>query len=152
MPVQTPDTDELLDRTAAGDELARGQLLERHRQRLRRKMAVRMDPRLVRRADPSEIVQEALAEATAKLKGYLRERPVPLYPWLRRIAWERLLILQRPHLHARRRTVAREEPEGLPESSALELAQRVCARGLIHEPDEAVPPSNGVEAFPSREG
>ncbi len=129
MPVPAPDTDELLDRTAAGDDRARGLLLERHRQRLRRMVAVRMDPRLAGRADPSDVVQEALAEAAGKLEGYLRERPLPFYPWLRRIAFERLLNLERRHLHARRRSALREEPGGLPEPSALELAERLCARG-----------------------
>jgi RNA polymerase sigma-70 factor (ECF subfamily) len=111
---------------AAGDEHARGQLLERHRQRLRRMVAVRMDPRLAGRADPSDVVQEALVEATAKLPAFLCERPLPFYPWLRRLAWERLLTLQRRHRHARRRSVDLEEPGGRPEHSALQLAQRLC--------------------------
>jgi RNA polymerase sigma-70 factor, ECF subfamily len=129
MPSTAPDTDELLDRTAAGDQHARSRLLERHRQRLRRMVAVRMDPRLASRVDPSDVVQEALAEAAGKLDAYLGERPLPFCAWLRRIAWERLVALQRRHVHARRRSVGREEPGGLPEQSALELAERLCARG-----------------------
>jgi RNA polymerase sigma-70 factor (ECF subfamily) len=124
-----PDTDELLDRTAAEDGAARGLLLERHRRRLRRMVAVRMDGRLAGRVDPSDVVQEALAAAAAKLDAYLRERPLPFYPWLRRIAWERLVRLHRRHLHARRRSVGREEPPALPDRSALDLAERVFARG-----------------------
>jgi RNA polymerase sigma-70 factor (ECF subfamily) len=129
MPAPAPDTDELLDRSAEGDEGARGQLLERHRRRLRLMVAVRLDPRLARRVDPSDVVQEALAEAAGRLDRYLRERPLPFYPWLRRLAWERLLALQRRHLHAGRRSVGREEPPGLADESALELAERVLARG-----------------------
>jgi RNA polymerase sigma-70 factor (ECF subfamily) len=129
MPASAPDTDELLNRTAAGDQRARDQLLERHRQRLGRMVAVRMDPRLAGRVDPSDVVQEALAEAAGKLDAYLDGRPLPFYAWLRRIAWERLVALQRRHVYARRRSVGREEPGGLPEQSALELAERLFARG-----------------------
>jgi RNA polymerase sigma-70 factor (ECF subfamily) len=83
------------------------------------------------RLDPSDVVQDALAEAAAKLPEYLEGRPLPFYPWLRRIAWERLVKLHRRHLHARKRSVAREEQPGpgLPDESALELAQRLLGSG-----------------------
>jgi RNA polymerase sigma-70 factor (ECF subfamily) len=121
-----PDTDVLLDRSAAGDRHARDQLLERHRKKLKRMVAVRMDRRLTARVDPSDVVQEALAEAAARLDDYLRDRPMPYYPWLRRLAWIRLDRIHRRHT-AGRRSVAREEPPELPEKSALELADRLLA-------------------------
>jgi RNA polymerase sigma-70 factor, ECF subfamily len=124
----TPDTDELLARSAAGDPEAPGLLLERHRPRLRRMVAVRMDSRLAVRVDPSDVVQEALAEAAAKLPDYLRERPVAFYPWLRRLAWERLVGLYRRHVRAARRGVGREEPR-LSDGSAGELAERLFDPG-----------------------
>ena len=71
----------------------------------------RMDSRLVQRFDPSDVVQETLLAASLKLPEYLREQPVAFYPWLRRIAWERMVDLQRQHLGAQRRSVAREEPQ-----------------------------------------
>ena len=67
MPIQKPDTDELLRRVNAGDASAAGALLDRHRARLRQMVAVRIDPRLAARVDPSDVVQEALAEASRKL-------------------------------------------------------------------------------------
>jgi RNA polymerase sigma-70 factor (ECF subfamily) len=121
-----PDTDELLDRTAAGDRSAREQLLERHRAKLKRMVAVRLNRRIAARVDPSDVVQEALAEAARRLDDYLRERTMPYYPWLRRIAWDRLDKAYRRHT-AGRRSVAREEPPELPEDSALELADRLLA-------------------------
>jgi RNA polymerase sigma-70 factor (ECF subfamily) len=122
------DTDELLRRAAQGQADAAQQLLTRHRDRLRRMVAVRLDPRLAARLDPSDVVQEALLEASRKLPEYLRERPVAFYPWLRRLAWEHLLKLHQRHLHARRRSVTREEAvPALPDGSALELAQRIVA-------------------------
>jgi RNA polymerase sigma-70 factor (ECF subfamily) len=125
----TADTEHLLERAAAGDGAARDQLLQRHRRRLARMVAVRFDPRLAARADPSDVVQETLAEAAANLDRYLRERPLPFYPWLRRLAQRRLIDLHRRHLQARRRSVTREEgPPGLPDHSALALANRLFAR------------------------
>src|SRR5262245_34708786 len=82
----TTDTEHLLDRAAEGDATARDQLLERFRRRLRRMVAVRFDPRLAARVDPSDVVQESLAEASAQLNRYLRDRPLPFYPWLRQFA------------------------------------------------------------------
>jgi RNA polymerase sigma-70 factor (ECF subfamily) len=123
------DTDHLLARAAGGDPTARGELLHRHRARLRRMVAVRADPRLAARVDPSDVVQDALAEAAARLDAYLRERPLPFYPWLRRLALDRLAALYRRHVQARQRSVTREEPAaGLPERSALALAERLFAR------------------------
>jgi RNA polymerase sigma-70 factor (ECF subfamily) len=126
-----PDTDELLDRADRGDALARQLLLERHRDRLRRMVAVRLDDRVAVRVDPSDLVQEALAQAAARLADYLHRRPLPFYPWLRQIAWDRLVAAHRRHLRAGRRSVAREAPGPLPlpDESAGRLADRLVARG-----------------------
>ena len=119
-----PDTDQLLEMVCQGDDGARQQLLARHRRQLHRMVAAHMDRRLAARVDPSDVVQEALADAARKLDGYLRERPLPFYPWLRRLAWERLVKLHRRHLRSQRRRIDREEPGvlGLPDESAVELA------------------------------
>src|SRR5438093_9616573 len=102
------DTEQLLERAAGGDAVARDQLLQRHRDRLKRMVAVRADPRLAARVDPSDVVQETLAEAAARLDAYLRTRPLPFYPWLRQIAQQRLIDLHRRHVQAGRRSVMRE--------------------------------------------
>jgi RNA polymerase sigma-70 factor (ECF subfamily) len=124
-----PDTEELLRRAGRGDRAARDGLLERHRRRLKRMIAVRMDPRLAARVDPSDVVQETLAEADRRLPGYLKDRPLPFYPWLRQIAADRLADEHRRHVRAGKRTVTREEPApaALPGHSALELAGRLFA-------------------------
>src|SRR4051794_10800729 len=93
-----PDTDHLLDRAAAGDVAARQRLLERHRPRLRRMVALRLDQRLRARVDPSDVVQEALFDADQELSDYLKRRPIPFYPWLRQLAWDRLIDLNRRHI------------------------------------------------------
>jgi RNA polymerase sigma-70 factor (ECF subfamily) len=126
-----PDTDELLERTSGGDRAARGALLQRHRKRLKRMVALRMDPRLASRLDSSDVVQEVLAEADRRLDAYARERPLPFYPWLRQLACDCLADAYRRHVRAARRSVTREEGAvpGLPEGSAMELAGRLLASG-----------------------
>ena len=145
MTAHPPDTEELLRRAGAGDRSARQNLLGRHRDRLRRMVAVRLDPRLAARVDPSDVVQEALMVANRKLDDYVRQRPVAYYPWLRRLAWEHLVKLHERHLHARKRTVLREEPGilALPEDSAELLAQRLAGTGTS--------PSHGLVRKEQRE-
>lgn len=101
-------TEQLLTRSGRGDPSASAALLEIHRERLRRMVAWRMDPRVSARVDPSDVVQETLIEASQKMPEYLRERPVPFYPWLRRMAWQRLVKLHEFHMHTAKRTVTRE--------------------------------------------
>ena len=125
-----PDTQELLERSVRGDAAARQELLVRHRARLRRMVTVRLDRRLSARVDPSDVVQEALANAARQLDEYLRDRPLPFYPWLRQFAWERLCKLHRHHIHAKQRSINREEPNmPLPDESVRRLAHRLLAGG-----------------------
>lgn len=102
------DTDVLLDRIAAGEPEAVGLLLMRHEPRLRRMVRSRLDPRLAPRVDPSDVVQETMAEAHLKLRCYASDRPIPFYAWLRGIAWDKLVGLIRRHIHAQRRSIHRE--------------------------------------------
>ncbi len=167
--IRDGDTERLLQRAAAGDVAARDQLLDRHRDRLCRAVARRLDPRLAARVDASDVVQEALADADRKLAGYLRDRPLPFYPWLRRLALERLVQLHRRHVRARKRSVTREEParpsggavaNGLPADGLgpmttllrAELHGRVrAALGRLSESDRTVLLLRHFEQRPVRE-
>jgi len=127
VPVQQPDTEDLLRQTGRGDRDARDRLLARHRDRLRKMVAWRLDRRLAPRVDPSDVVQDVLVEADRKLDDFLKRRPLPFYPWLRTLAWDHLAQAYRRHLRARGRSVLREEPGvlDLPDESAAELAARL---------------------------
>src|SRR5262249_18210140 len=116
------DTDELLRRSARGDNAARQDLLARHRGRLLKMIAVPLDRRLLARLDPSDVVQEVLLEAHGKMEDYLRDRPIPFYPWLRQIAWQRLVKFHQHH-HAQKRRVTSEGPQALelPDDSIADL-------------------------------
>lgn len=119
-------SEELIRLARDGDAAAAEALLEEQRSRLRRMVSVRMDPRLSRRIDPSDVVQDALAVAIRKLPQYLREAPLPFYPWLRQIAWNRLVDLHRRHIRASNRTVGREHHPRFPcdDRSVRLLAER----------------------------
>jgi RNA polymerase sigma-70 factor, ECF subfamily len=128
VPELDPTTNTLIQSAARGDYAARDLLLLRHRAKLRRMIAIRLDPRIIHRVDPSDIVQEVLAEATRRMDDYLASPPLPLYPWLRQLAMDQIGMAYRRHIKADRRTVNREYPYGIPEGSVLELAERFVSR------------------------
>ncbi len=119
------ETEHLLCRAADGDSGAKAELLERCREPLKRMIVVRMDPRVGARFDPSDVVQEALVTANQRLSEYLSQRPVAFYPWIRRIAFERLIELHRHHFDRRKRSVQRKAPQPLSEQSAQALADQL---------------------------
>jgi len=80
MPGQNAHVDKLLERARGGDRTARERLLTQHRARLRKVIAVRMDPRLTVRVDPSDVVQETLMEAARRLSDFLQQEAIPFYP------------------------------------------------------------------------
>lgn len=129
MPSEHSETEELLRRAQGGDAEARQLLFARDRARLCRMVSLRMDRRLAARFDASDVVQEALADASQQLDSYLRDRPLPFYPWLRHFAWERLVDLHRRHVGARRRSVDREEARPGSDPSVVALADRLVGSG-----------------------
>jgi len=74
-------------------------------------VSLRLDSRVTARVDASDVVQEALFDAAQKLVDYERDRPIPFYPWLHRLAADKLALAHRHHLRASRRTVSREEAD-----------------------------------------
>jgi RNA polymerase sigma-70 factor (ECF subfamily) len=95
-------------------------------------VALRLDSRLAARVDASDVVQEALGDAARRLDDYLRDRPIPFYPWLRRFACDRLADAYRRHVRAAHRSVAREEPLPLSGESVALLAERLLAASGDH--------------------
>jgi RNA polymerase sigma-70 factor (ECF subfamily) len=92
---------------------------------------LRIDPRLAARVDASDVVQDTIAEATRRMSDYAHQRPMPFYPWLRRLAWQRLLDLYRRHVQAEKRSVLREQDLDafLPDQSAMQLADCLATSG-----------------------
>jgi RNA polymerase sigma-70 factor (ECF subfamily) len=119
----------LLRRANTGDVEARSELLELYRGRLRRMVAIRLDKRLAARVDPSDIVQEAMRDAFNRLPEYFAEPQISFYPWLRRIAWDRLMDMYRQHITAEKRSVLKEHlwAPDLNDESMAELAHSLAA-------------------------
>ena len=92
----------------AGGAAAWDRFLAEHRARLRRMIGLRLDRRLLGRLDASDVIQDAYAEATARLNEYLSGPTLPPYLWLRFIAGQRLLITARRHIGAAARDATRE--------------------------------------------
>jgi len=131
-------TEELLQSAAQGDKEKWGVLLKRHRSRLRRMVALRLDQRLQGRLDASDVIQEAYLEASARLPEYLRQPGLPFFLWLRFLTGQKMLELHRRHLGAHMRDAAREVSlyrGALPETSSAALAAQLL--GHDTRPSEA---------------
>ncbi len=102
------DDEPLVTRAAAGDDAAFARLLERHEARLRRQVRMRLDPRLLRRVDVSDVMQEVRIEAHARLPEYASRREVPFFIWLRFLTRQRVMQMHRFHLGAQGRDARRE--------------------------------------------
>ncbi len=102
------ETEELLGRAGNGDPVAIGRLFERYRNKLHRIVSARLDRRIAARLDASDVVQDALGEASQRLPEFLRERPVPFCSWLRRLTLLHLSWAHRFHLGAGKRSAARD--------------------------------------------
>jgi RNA polymerase sigma-70 factor (ECF subfamily) len=132
------ETDHLLQATARGDSEKWGTLLERHRERLRRMVALRLDRRLQGRLDASDIIQEAYLEASTRMAEYLKQPAMPFFLWLRFLTSQKLLELHRRHLGAQVRDAGREVclyQGALPETSSAALAAQLL--GHLTQPSQA---------------
>ncbi len=126
-------TQELLLDAGRGDPAAVNALLERHRQTLRRLVQVRLDRAIARRVDASDIVQDVLIEANARLKDYLADPRMPFHLWLRHLAKDRVIEMHRRHRGAQRRSLDREQAIGSPafgDRSSLDLGKMLVDQEL----------------------
>jgi RNA polymerase sigma-70 factor (ECF subfamily) len=121
----------LLRQASQGDPGRVGASLEQYRDRLRRLIALRLDPRLAGRIDPSDVIQETYLEAATRLVEYLQNPTMPFYLWLRFLAGQKLVTLHRHHLGAQMRAAGREVSlyrGRLPEASSAALAAQLLGR------------------------
>jgi len=133
----TDELNGLLQRAAGGDQASWAQIVALHHDRLRRMVALRLDPRLQGRIDPSDVLQETYLEAAQGLAEHLRSSDIPFYLWLRLLAGSRLARAHRAHLGTSKRAAGREVPiaTALPEASSLVLAD--CLVSAADRPSEA---------------
>ena len=128
----------LLRRAAAGDAGAVQELLAAHRGRLKRVVHLRLSRRLQGRVDDSDVVQEALLGASARLPEYAADPKLPFYLWLRHLTLLKLTEVHRRHLGAQLRDADREvtlHRGGLPEADSMSLAAHLL--GQLTTPSQA---------------
>jgi RNA polymerase sigma-70 factor, ECF subfamily len=138
MTAKSSETNALLRQAARGDGQLLGSLLARHRDRLRRMIALRLDHRLQGRIDPSDVIQEAYLEASTRLAEYLRDPSMPFFLWLRFLTGQKLVTLHRHHLGVKMRDAGQEVAlyhGSLPQASSTALAARLLGHDL--RPSEA---------------
>jgi RNA polymerase sigma-70 factor (ECF subfamily) len=121
----------LLERLRTGGRGALAELFGCYRDRLRRMVELRMDPRLQAGLDPSDVLQEAYLEVAHDLDAYLRDPKLTPLLWLRLHVGRRLTTLHRHHLGTRIRAAALEvslSRDALPEASSAALAAMLLGR------------------------
>lgn len=124
--------EQLVDKAACGDGSALAIVFDMHRERLRRMILMRLDPRLRSRLDPSDVLQESFFDASRRFQEYAENREFSVYFWLRNIASNRLQKLHRFHLDAQLRDAKREVSldTKLPNASSVYLANQLSASSV----------------------
>ncbi len=121
-------TEQLLAEAKQGDAEAVNGLLDRHRDAVKRLVQMRLDQRIQRRVDVSDVVQEVMVEANRRLQDYLRNPIMSFRLWLRQIARDRIIDAHRRHRGSAKRSVDRERPLAAPagmDHSTMELAAQL---------------------------
>jgi RNA polymerase sigma-70 factor, ECF subfamily len=121
----------MLEHAATGDAAGWETLMRRYHDRLRRMVAVRLDPRLAGRFDPSDVLQETYLDAFGRLPEYLREPKLPFFLWIRYLTGHHLGRIHRDHLGRQMRDPGREVSlyqGALPEASSAALAAQLLGK------------------------
>jgi RNA polymerase sigma-70 factor (ECF subfamily) len=123
--LRTP-TEELLRRASAGDDEARGQILEAYRSYLTLLARMELGRRLQGKVDPSDLVQEAFLEAHRDFGQFHGRTEGELRAWLRRVLATSLADQLRRYHGTRRRDPRLERKLG----AALDESSEALNGGL----------------------
>lgn len=94
-----------------------------------KKMITRhLDRRLLRRVDPSDIVQSAYLDVQDRLTRFLRERPMEIHRWLFFLAKMKTLETNKHHLRSKKRALGKE----------AELSSPAVAHADVTSPSQAL--------------
>ena len=133
-----PPTADLLRRARAGDDDARGRLLESYRSYLVLLARVQLGRDLRGKVDPSDLVQEAFLEAHRDFQQFQGQTESQLLAWLRRVLATGLADQVRHYRGTARRDLRLERQL----AAALEQSSHALERGLM-APDSS--PSRRAE-------
>lgn len=120
--------DELYARAIAGDADALSKLFALHQPRLVRMVELRLDARLRRRLDPTDVVQEAWLEVVERFPRWSAVESPPFRAWLRLTTGQALSAARRRHLGVEGRDARLEVgPQSRPGVSAESAADLFVA-------------------------
>ena len=122
-------TEELLLGARDGDDDAVNRLIERHRAAVLRMVQMRLDHKIRRRVDVSDVVQDVMIEVNRRLQDYIANPAMPFHLWLRHIAKDRIIDAHRRHRGSQKRSVDREQALAVPganDRSTMDLAAHLC--------------------------
>jgi RNA polymerase sigma-70 factor (ECF subfamily) len=122
-------TEQLLLGAKNGDDDAVNRLIERHRGAVLRMVQMRLDQKIRRRVDVSDVVQDVMIDASRRLQDYLANPVMPFHLWLRHIAKDRIIDAHRRHRGSQKRSVDREHglaAPGADDHSTMDLAAQLC--------------------------
>ncbi len=119
---------ELIVRATQGDLASASFLFERHRDKIKRMISLRMDRRLSARIDASDVVQETWLDCERRFAEFISNQSTTFFVWLRLLAAQRLVDLHRVHLGAQMRSIRNEVhlyAGAVPSASSISLAEQL---------------------------
>ena len=124
------DAVRLLARVRQGDKEALAQLLSWNQERLIRMVRFRLDPRLGKRVDENDVLQEIYLSAHKRLQHFEGDSLQSFFIWLRLIAGQTLVDIHRQQVGAQVRAAGRERSiDGLlhPNATSTSMAFLLAA-------------------------
>ncbi len=114
----------------AGDSAELTEVFVQNRERLEQMIRLRMDPRLVRRIDAADVLQESYLDCVRRYDDYRVDPKMPLFLWVRLQTHQKMLDLHRSHLGAQMRDAGREVAlnQNATSVSSAALAEQLVGR------------------------
>ena len=118
----------LLEEAKSGSPKALQQLLVVHRPRLRKMVSIRLHPMVKTRVDESDILQDALLDASMRIGDYFEKCSMPFFLWLRFITNQKIQQCHRQHLDTKKRSTRRHRQTSLEDSASVNMADQLVSR------------------------
>lgn len=127
--LMSDDTTILLRAAEDGCEQSLQQLLTAHRDRLKKMVSMRLHPLVRSRVDESDILQEAMLDASQRIHDYFEKSSMPFFLWLRFITNQKIQQCHRHHLDAQKRSAKNQHRlSAADESVSINLVDRLVSR------------------------
>lgn len=140
-PAEPSPLEGLVDRVIHGDRDALAELFEQYRNRLRKIVTFRLDPRLSARIDVEDVLQESYLNAQTRLQHVLRESSGGLFVWFRLIVNQTLADVHRRHLGTQGRDAGKERSlhlGGGPDGNSTSFSMSSALFGHLTSPSQAM--------------